>query len=351
MHVDWSWIRQRPHFLATELASYFDVHVGYCKYYRKRNLVANERDERIVYTELWRIPARLTEVSSVARLNEEWLSRQVRSLLRNGSTQYVWISSPTLYAPAAKWLDGRKLIYDCMDDCGGFGSDRARQRALDAERALLGRADLVLVSSARLGEVVTSRGYSGAPLLVNNALAPHLLGGSASPRTRSARDPFVLLYFGTIGYWFDFSAMLAVLDRFPAVRLVLAGPAEVPLPEHPRIEYLGPVPHKALSRLAASCDALVMPFIVNDLIRGVDPVKVYEYIALGRNIVVPDYPEIRKFGGLVLTYASAGGLRDVVAELLRDNAPRYTEAQARGFLSDHTWSSRARQVVRAIERI
>lgn len=349
MHVDWSWIKQRPHFLAVELAARFQIHVGYLRHYRKRNLVSNERDQRIAYSPIFRIPARLTEIREVARLNQVLLSRQVRALLRHSKSRYVWVASPIFYPPLASWLGSRRLIYDCMDDCAGFGTEQARARAVQAERSLLARADLVFVSSARLRDVVAARGYGGMPVIVNNAVAPEFLIKTICPRQRSASEPFILLYFGTIGQWFDFDSMLSILDAFPNVHLRLAGPLEVVLPRHPRIEYLGTVAHHALPGLAAVSDVLVMPFLVNDLIKGVNPVKLYEYVCFGRNIIVPDYPEIRNFADFVLSYSSRAELHALMRSLLSNNQLRYSEVQAREFLRSQTWSCRGREVLEAIE--
>lgn len=349
MHVDWNWIQQRPHFLARELAKYFDIRVGYCRFYTASRLVTNERDGRIAYASLMRIPALLTERSVFARLNDLVLSHQVGRLLRKADVDYVWLGAPSLYPAIRGTVGRRQVIYDCMDDCGGFGSESARARAVAEERSLLQRADLVVVSSERLGEVVRHRGYRGRPLLVNNALADRLLSVRAPGRERCTSDPYVLLYWGTIGYWFDFASVLQVLERFPNVHVRLAGPAEVTLPEHDRLEHIGPVRHEELPALAASADVLIMPFVVNDLIRGVDPVKIYEYIAFGRPIVVPDYPEMRRFDAFVHRYGPAEGLTSVLASLLRDRTRKYSDEQAAAFLSQNTWSSRAHQVALAIQ--
>ena len=38
MHVDWNWIKQRPHFLAEELNKYFNVKVLYQYRYGRKGL-------------------------------------------------------------------------------------------------------------------------------------------------------------------------------------------------------------------------------------------------------------------------------------------------------------------------
>ena len=42
MNVEWNWIKQRPHFLAEELAKYFDITVLYQYRYNRKGLQHRE---------------------------------------------------------------------------------------------------------------------------------------------------------------------------------------------------------------------------------------------------------------------------------------------------------------------
>jgi glycosyltransferase involved in cell wall biosynthesis len=349
MHVDWNWIKQRPHFMAEGLAEHFQVDVAYLRAYRRGNLTDNARDPRIAYRTLLRLPSQLTDLPGVASLDRAWLRQQLPEMLRQRSYDFVWMGWPT-FLPAVEGDLGRaRLVYDCMDDCGEIAhTEKNRAFALKCERRLLRQAEFVFVSSARLSKLVVDRGRPSEPLIINNGLPEHLLTARPPARIRAAGEPFRLFYFGTLSHWFDRDSVLAALERFPEVVLRLAGPILAPPPRHPRIEHVGIVPHHALMDVARDCDVLVMPFVVNDLIRAVDPVKLYEYIAFGRNIVVSDYPEIRKFGPFVQTYSSSEELVNVIGRLLQDNTLRYSPEQARSFLANQSWAVRVAKVYEAL---
>ena len=49
----------------------------------------------------------------------------------------------------------------------------------------------------------------------------------------------------------------------------------------------------------------MMPFILNELIESVDPVKLYEYINFEKNIICIKYDEILRFKDFVYFYNTA----------------------------------------------
>src|ERR1700694_3094825 len=93
MHVDWDWIKQRPHFLAQELARHLAIHVAYYKYYRRVQLVDNTRDERLSYSSLFRLPGRVARLPGLRWLDQAALHLQVRAILRPRCFDAVWLTS------------------------------------------------------------------------------------------------------------------------------------------------------------------------------------------------------------------------------------------------------------------
>ena len=125
------------------------------------------------------------------------------------------------------------------------------------------------------------------------------------------------------------------------MRIRVIGPNEIGYAsDNPRIRIESPLPHGALAAAVADCDAMLLPFRVDDLTRGVDPVKLYEYIALGRPIACIDYPELTRFAPFVTLCRDGDELTAKIAA--RDLAPAADiEARTR-FLADNTWEARVR---------
>jgi len=147
-------------------------------------------------------------------------------------------------------------------------------------------------------------GIAKTVLIRNGFVADKILPPIAEKHT--ADDAILKVgYFGTIAEWFDFSLLLKSLELFPNVEYYLWGPISgiVP-PEHPRIKIKGVVEHSKLGEAVADMDALIMPFKINDIIKDVDPVKLYEYVSMGKNIISVFYGEVMQFEPFVNFYNS-----------------------------------------------
>lgn len=354
MHVNWHWIRQRPHVLADQLAAHHQLTLLHFAMYRGGHRVAEAAPAFAAHT-LLRLPERIKRIGAVFdRCNALWLARQVDRHMRAVRPDLVWLTHPDL-EPAVSRLDGVKLVYDCMDDHLAFHAASAASVAA-SERRLVARADLTLFSSRTLAQRVQQRATVRRGEVVNNGLAESLLDrlrdSPDKPRTGPATPGQVTLgYFGTLSHWFDWPLMLRLLETLPRARLVLAGPIEATLPEHPHISHVGLLPHAALADFAAGCDALVMPFIVNELIEAVDPVKLYEYIALDLPALAPRYPESTRFEPWAQLYRDADEAIALVRRIATLAAPAGTRSQRLSFLEGNTWAMRGQQIDTALQSL
>ena len=104
--------------------------------------------------------------------------------------------------------------------------------------------------------------------------------------------------------------------------------------------------------LFRSYDCLIMPFVVNDIVRFVDPVKLYEYIAFGKCIVSIYYPEIERFRDFVFFYRTPEEYRKLLDKLTESGfPPKYTDVQRENFLKENTWNMRYNILKKELETL
>ena len=97
-------------------------------------------------------------------------------------------------------------------------------------------------------------------------------------------------------------------------------------------------------------DVLIMPFIPNEIVQSVDPVKLYEYICLNKHILCIRYPEIERFESFVEFYDTRETYMEQLRRLLKEKpAVKYTPQQAEAFLKDNSWAKRAECAARQLE--
>lgn len=154
----------------------------------------------------------------------------------------------------------------------------------------------------------------------------------------------MLGYVGTISSWFDFDALIKVVNEFTSIEIYLIGPTEnlgLNLPQHERIKFLGAVRHEDLLTYASGFDALLMPFQVTELIQSVDPIKLYEYIFFNKPIVSVRYAEIDRFAEFVDFYTNHEGLISIINRYLTEGfRKKYSDEMRDRFVATNTWAQR-----------
>lgn len=364
INVPWGWIKQRPHFLAEYLAEYYDVTVldqkflnNYIK--KNRKLVRNEAKE----TDSFRIRTYKTvSFRSIPLINKTKLEDATNTLLakiqlKNEIRDYdiILFGSPLLYMRFKQIIPKTtKVIYDCMDDHLEFPSikkDLKRRKFIcQKEIELLHRADLVLFSSNYLSNKVKMRSmFKGKSLLINNAIelpsdSPKM--SSVAKELVRTNKPFV--YIGTISTWLDFKKLVALLNDNQEITIVLIGPKSCDIPNHPRLLYKGPITHEEVFDVMKSSYALIMPFIVNELIEAVNPVKLYEYIYSGKPVISVRYGETEQFAEYVNLYTSYQELDKIVKDIVSDRVGQKSVEECVSFVKGNTWNCRCEQISKAL---
>ncbi|MFN3266974.1 MAG: hypothetical protein ACK41E_09055, partial [Deinococcales bacterium] len=239
---------------------------------------------------------------------------------------------------------------DCMDLDVGFYDNPSDQRYIqNIAEALFRRAALVVCSSQYLETNVKARHSGAKTLVLRNGVQQAWLEHRAQALQNST-SPTRLGYFGTIAPWFDWDLMLRVLEQSPDLQLELIGPNHTRTVQHPRVKYHGVIAHTELQQRVQHLDGFVMPFVRSPLIEGVDPVKLYEYLSLGKEVFAVSYPEISRFAPFVHLYNSEQHLFDLLTAWQEGTlVPRNTQPQA--FLLENTWEARVRVLSEAIGQL
>ena len=157
---------------------------------------------------------------------------------------------------------------------------------------------------------------------------------------------------GTIASWFDLDILQATLSHFDNIDYHLVGPSELPasVGHTPNIHFYGPVNYDDLYSYVKTFDVLMMPFKVCELVRSVDPVKLYEYVNFGKPIISVYYQELDQFAPFVYWYSSETELMAVIDALLCSGCqPKYGSEQRVKFLQDNSWSERTIQISHALD--
>lgn len=357
-HIDWGWIKQRPQFIAEHLSAQGLECEVYYQRSRRRVSLKDLPTTGYKATPLWKVP--LKNKSRVLTYLNKVIQRAIlKSLIRSKKPDVVWVTHPEFLDGLPKPL-APKLAYDCMDDVIAFYDKGGwiAEHFLASEGELLRRADYVFFSSEHLKRTVLSRATTNASaLLVRNAYGKDRASSQApesySKGSAPDRPPTRIAYFGTISTWLDFPALANCCDVHSSLEIDLFGPLEPPnmllANLSSQIKYKGVLPHSELKRTSKLYDVLIMPFMITDLIKSVDPVKLYEYIDFDRPIISVYYDEIRRFEKFVNFYRTREELAALVGQTCK-TLKKYSEKERMEFLNKNTWAERAELVKQVLLR-
>jgi glycosyltransferase involved in cell wall biosynthesis len=240
------------------------------------------------------------------------------------------------------------------------------------ERWVARRATLIVTVSRAFERLLTADGFPAEKMLVcQNAIDPAEFDPeTVKPLARPAgmEEAFIAGYVGAFVPWHRVDLLVesarALAPRYPRLRWLLVGDGV----ERPRIEKLladagltekfwlaGAVRHSLIPSYLLAMDAAVMPHSN----RFGSPMKLFEYMAMGRPVVMPDVPPIAEViedgvNGMLFRAEDAAALSGALARLVEDAAlRRRLGARARqDALERHTWEANARRVLEAVaERI
>jgi len=230
-------------------------------------------------------------------------------------------------------------VYDMMDNFAAFYDGLSSRAIRRNEARIVTRAGTVLCSSTRLLEATrTSRPDAR---LVLNALDPDVpLSAARQHGVEHGEQPRIFGYVGTIAQWFDWDLVcaLALARRADTVRIIgpLFNPPATELP--PNVEVRPAVPHLEALNQMAQFDVALIPFKQNPLTACVDPIKYYEYRAMGLAILTTPFGEMAERKGQDGVFLF--GEMDLAELSEKALSYRMTPGAQSRFSADNAWGTR-----------
>jgi hypothetical protein len=228
-------------------------------------------------------------------------------------------------------------FYDAMDDFPAFYKGFSRFAMERREHAVAAKVSNILVSSTALARRFDS--YKSKVLMALNACATEILPKDKLISPNSVHP--VLGYVGTIGNWFDWQLVIALANTNPMVRTRLIGPVYSPPPNGlpPNIELLPACDHATALLAMQEFSVGLIPFKPTDLTASVDPIKYYEYRALGLPVISTSFGEmvLRKKQSGVFLVSDQSNLSNVVERALAYESDRNEIYQ---FRKENSWGAR-----------
>ncbi len=296
--------------------------------------------------------------SQAAQKVNEQILRQSLNLLRRrrGMDPFqLWSFLPT----AQKYVGrlGEELsVYYCTDEWSHF-SYVDKDKIVAMERALCEKVDIVFCTARTLLE--RKRAYNPSTFLASHGVDHAHFARALDPGTPVADEiknlprP-VLGFIGLVQDWVDVDFFAYLAEKRRDWSIVVVGKSLVDisrLQKYPNIHLLGRKPYEDLPSYCRGFDVSLIPFVLNELTRNVNPIKLREYLSAGLAVVSSDIPEVALYAdaegatgkgpldGSVLVGRSHEELFAHVERVLRDDSPERRRARSEE-MKKETWEKK-----------
>src|SRR5206468_9194695 len=108
-------------------------------------------------------------------------------------------------------------------------------------------------------------------------------------------------FYGTIQDWVDLDLMAYLASRHPEWSFAMIGKLCVDvsrLARYPNIHWLGRKPHSELPSYCKGFAAGLIPYILNERVLHVNPIKLREYLSAGLPVVSTAVPEVAHYAAV-----------------------------------------------------
>ena len=299
-----------------------------------------------------------TLFSAVNRLNAWLLARNIRKAARKVGFDSYYLFQDGLIYPGLelkRLLKPIQFIYNIRDYVMGVPYFQRHGPWLEA--AITKQADVVAANSAYLRDYSLQHNEQsfdigqGCVLSMYQAEAAHAL----PPDLADVPHPR-LVYTGNLtALRLDLELLLSLARQRPHWNLVLIGPEDEDfgrsaLHQLPNVFFLGTKLPQQLAAYLHHCDVCINPQIVNDITIGNYPLKIDEYLAMGRPVVATRTRAMEFFADHVYLASGTTGWLAAIEQALHDQGPSLANDRI-DFARSHTWEATVGLLYQAITKV
>lgn len=308
----------------------------------------------------FRLPG--TRFVIIQKLNK-WLYKMFLNKLINSLPQkpILWHFFSGNYE-IVKSLPNKISVLEICDDTPEFFSDDPQKykEVKENEDKMIKSVDVVFTISDYLKQKKVSM-RPDIQVIKNGVVYEDFAETPELPKNKadelySYKTPIVG-YCGAVSKWFDFDLIKGIANKLKNVNFVFIGrisPEQIPITEklnnNANIHFIGERPYKELPHYLKYFELTHIPFVLNELIASVNPIKLYEYLASGRRVISTPLPEVMfyKKEGIIEIADGIEAYSKAIEKMLTANAETYI-ADCQDIAKENTWQSRVEMASKIIE--
>lgn len=278
-------------------------------------------------------------------LNKKLLLRSLKPIVSAMPQRPIVISTLPLVTDLVGELPAAKWVYYCVDDFGVWpGYDGVTMRQL--EREFVAKVETIVAVSDTLVCHLKDLGRDSHVLTHGVDFGYWQYSAGDVPDEFQGLKPPYVVFWGVIDRRMDVEFVKEIAKAMTAGTVVLFGPQADPEPllfRLPQVAVRPAVPFERLPALAAAASVLVMPYIDAPVTQAMQPLKLKEYLATGKPVVVRGLPSTYGWADACDVCDTAERFAQAVVDRLREGILP-TQPIARERLSEEGWGAKAKKM-------
>lgn len=290
-------------------------------------------------------------------INRRLLTRAVRSVTESGPAPIVITTLP-LIADLVRRVRATRWVYYCVDDYSVWpGLDGGTLRDMEAE--LVAKVDVTIAVSETLQTRLAKLGKP-AQLLTHGVDLDFWRNADSVedeiPAWSGELSEFGdtrIVFWGVVDRRLDIAFVRTLAESLTSGVIIFVGPQDNPDPELfriPRLRFFPALPFNDLPDLAAGATILIAPYADLSVTRAMQPLKLKEYLATGKPVVVRKLPATEPWTDCCDVVESPDEFAYAVRERLRTGLPD-EQRHARERLRTESWAAKAAHFERWVDDI
>lgn len=307
------------------------------------------------------VPGALLAPANIPVFRSKWVARhwlnwtvpKLTNLLKKkgfGDVELLYIRDARFFG-LVNQLKFKKSVFRIADRDKGFSHFHKSLRELEADLAR--RVDLVAYSAQSLGDDIAELKATRTLLLPNGVDFTHFSKTvTEMPPDMSSISRPVVVYVGSLDYWFDWETINDLAKKMPNVSFVLIGPNDKiagKITNSANVFLLGRKSYQDIPGYLANSDIGIVPFNTRDyqsFVDAINPLKLYEYLAAGLPVVATRWKELETIDSPAKLCNSVDEFESAITCYLKNKPPK---AHLRAFAKRYDWSSRYETLVNALD--
>ncbi|BCD98177.1 glycosyltransferase [Marinagarivorans cellulosilyticus] len=277
----------------------------------------------------------------VRTLCAKTIAKQVNALCQKlkFDKPLIWTSLPTAVDSFA-YIPHYASIYYCCDDFSGLaGVDH--NTVTEHENKLIDTANLVVVSQKELQKKWPARKIKLLPHGVDITLFKQTTKPAADlPRNNKP----IAGFYGSIESWLDIPLLIKTAQENPSWDFVFIGQEKINVEALKKLKntyFLGPKAHQQLPSYSQHWQASLLPFVNCAQIQHCNPLKLREYMAIGKPIISTQFPAVEEYRSFVNIASNSAHFSQILSSIDTHQAANNAQQYA---VQHQSWQVKAQEL-------